>query len=50
MSTLRPQPYNTIYPELHIEENPQLDCVAEAANLAALRARAVAVYTDCPGQ
>lgn len=35
-------------PTIHAEENPQLDCAAEAENLAALQARGVDVFSDCP--
>jgi len=38
----------SFHPALHVEENPQLDCAAEAGNIAALRARNVDVFTDCP--
>ncbi|HOU89666.1 MAG TPA: leucine-rich repeat domain-containing protein [Polyangiaceae bacterium] len=38
----------SFHPAIHVEENPQLDCAAEAENIAALRARSVDVFTDCP--
>ncbi|MBN2194347.1 MAG: leucine-rich repeat domain-containing protein [Polyangiaceae bacterium] len=38
----------TVTPVVHLEGNPQLDCAAEAGNIAELRARGVDVFTDCP--
>lgn len=34
-------------PSLFIEDTPDLDCELEAANIAALRARGIRVFTDC---
>lgn len=40
--------WGSFHPAIHVEENPQLDCAAEAENIATLRARGVDVFTDCP--